>query len=423
MPDTLAIPQEARERIEQIGAADVVIGLVPATHDPEVIDAAITRMRDSPLAFSPAARVVLIHPPYSLNGGAASAHETAQWQLMAHPLLSQDPSMPAQSLADGFRAVYSISQRLAARACAVIASDPSTVTAEWVSGLLQPAMDEQIAEQYDLIAPCYTRHRFRGLINRSIIYPLFRALYGKQVRNPLGPDFGASRRLIDKIVPPAGASGLAGTRIHPVASVTAEAVATGMQICQSNLGLRIYATTDWGNLSGIFPQILGPLFADVERHASVWQRLRASQPVPEFGQPAYASNHDGAVDVSRLIESFQLGTRNLEEVWGLVLPPSTLVELRRMARSGVGNFRMPDELWARIVYDFALGHRLRTINRDHLLRAITPLYLGWVASYAIELENADPGAVERRLENLCLAYENAKSYFVSRWRWPDRFNP
>jgi hypothetical protein len=129
------------------------------------------------------------------------------------------------------------------------------------------------------------------------------------------------------------------------------------------------------------------------------------------------------VDVSRLIESFQLGTRNLTEIWGMILPPSTLVELRGLARQEPAGFRMPDETWARIVYDFALGHRLRTISRDQMLRAITPIYLGWVASYALQLHDASPEAVEQRLEKLCLAYENTKTYFVSRWRWPDRFNP
>ena len=86
-------------------------------------------------------------------------------------------------------------------------------------------------------------------------------------------------------------------------------------------------------------------------------------------------------------------------------------------------FRIPDELWARIVYDFALAYRLRTIARDHLLRALTPLYLGWIASYAVEVESAGRSAVQRRWERLCGAYESGKPYFVSRWRWPDRFNP
>jgi glucosylglycerate synthase len=31
--------------------------------------------------------------------------------------------------------------------------------------------------------------------------------------------------------------------------------------------------------------------------------------------------------------------------------------------------------------------------------------------------------VQKRLERLCVAYENGKPYLLSRWRWPDRFNP
>ena len=58
-----------------------------------------------------------------------------------------------------------------------------------------------------------------------------------------------------------------------------------------------------------------------------------------------------------------------------------------------------------------------------LLRAMTPLYLAWVASFAIEMDSAMPAAVDRRLEQLCQAYESGKPYVLSRWRWPDRFNP
>jgi hypothetical protein len=36
---------------------------------------------------------------------------------------------------------------------------------------------------------------------------------------------------------------------------------------------------------------------------------------------------------------------------------------------------------------------------------------------------ADPAAVQTRLERLCLSYETEKPYLIARWRWPDRFNP
>jgi hypothetical protein len=243
-----------------------------------------------------------------------------------------------------------------------------------------------------------------------------RALYGKRIRNPLGPDFGISSKLLERI------SSGSKTRMHPVVSLAAEAATGNMKICQSHLGQRSYSRPDWTNLSSVLSQVLAPLFLDVERYAPHWQHTRGSTPVPEFGQPMFVAGPENAVEVSPLLELFSLASRNLSEVWSMILPPSTLVELRRLTRQESG-FRMPDEMWARIVYDFALSFRLRTINRDQMLRAMTPIYLGWVASYAVELENATPEAIEQRLETLCLAYETTKSYFISRWRWPDRFNP
>jgi hypothetical protein len=39
------------------------------------------------------------------------------------------------------------------------------------------------------------------------------------------------------------------------------------------------------------------------------------------------------------------------------------------------------------------------------------------------MQNAAAGAGEQRLERLCQAFEASRPYLVSRWRWPDRFNP
>jgi hypothetical protein len=73
------------------------------------------------------------------------------------------------------------------------------------------------------------------------------------------------------------------------------------------------------------------------------------------------------------------------------------------------------------VYDFLLAYRLRTINRGHLLGALTPLYLAWAASHILMTEaGTDP---ERHIEAVAAAFEADKPYLVSRWRWPDRFNP
>jgi hypothetical protein len=73
------------------------------------------------------------------------------------------------------------------------------------------------------------------------------------------------------------------------------------------------------------------------------------------------------------------------------------------------------------VYDFALGYRLRVLARDHLLRSLVPLYLGWLASFILQVRDVRPEDVDQRVEQLGLAFEVQKPYLISRWRWPERF--
>jgi hypothetical protein len=103
-----------------------------------------------------------------------------------------------------------------------------------------------------------------------------------------------------------------------------------------------------------------------------------------------------------------------------VLPPRTIVDLGRLVNLPASQFRLDDELWARVVYDFALGYRLRAIPRQHLLRSLVPLYSGWLASFILQVRDASAEAADQRVEDLCAVFERQKPYLISRWRWPER---
>jgi glucosylglycerate synthase len=70
-----------------------------------------------------------------------------------------------------------------------------------------------------------------------------------------------------------------------------------------------------------------------------------------------------------------------------------------------------------------MGHRLRVIARDHLLRSLTPMYLAWLASFILQLRHSGVAEAEARMERLALAFETEKPYLISQWRWPERFRP
>ena len=70
---------------------------------------------------------------------------------------------------------------------------------------------------------------------------------------------------------------------------------------------------------------------------------------------------------------------------GEVLPPQSLLAVKRLARVPEDAFAVDDGLWARIVYDFAVAYHLASMERSMLLRSMTPLYLGWVAGFVREV--------------------------------------
>jgi hypothetical protein len=411
-----SIPQQAQEKIEQIDNADLVVGIL-ADLDRNSIGTVCEGLQ----ALTGSPRIVVLQndkggSPTATNSG--TAEKTVFPFLVSWPLLRPDPGgMPVLSMFGAYQAVFAASEKLGARACCIVTSQLKNATPRWICQLALPMLERDI----DLVLPRYARHKFEGLLNSSVISPLTRCLYGKRIHNPMGPDLGVSQRLYRKIL---GAEQNARVNgLHPLASLAPTSLCNNMQVCEVHIGARVYPPTDWTNISSLMAQILDPIFRDMERNAICWQRTRGSVSVPVIGEPVFLSQDTANVDISRMVESFQLGNRDLQEIWSLVLPPATLFELRKLSRLSLEQFSMPDELWVRIVYDFALAHHLRTISRDHLLKSMTPLYLAWVASYASALGTDGEAESELRLERLSVAYESSKPYLVSRWRWPDRFNP
>jgi glucosylglycerate synthase len=198
-----------------------------------------------------------------------------------------------------------------------------------------------------------------------------------------------------------------------------EAAIAGLSVDEVQVGARILPQPAEPNINAILSLVTGSLFADIEAKAAFWQRPRRLLPESRSFPPAPPI--EGAIDVGPMVEAFRLAFTNLQEIWSLVLAPNSLLGLKRLSAIEPSAFRMPENLWARIVFDFLVAYRLRTINRGHLLGALIPLYLAWVAGHINVITSGTDSEVH--VEAVATAFEAEKQYIVSRWRWPDRFNP
>jgi len=413
-----SIPQQTQDKKPPIQSADLVVGIL-ADLDRD----GVASLCEGLGTFPGSPRIVVLQRGPIVDAPLATSPSdcgTTSLSVVSWSSLDPEPSGALQqSISAACLSLFAVTEKLKARGCCLVASKMESGTPQWVGQLMQPLLDAD----FHLVVPRYAPRSLQGMLNSSVLYPLIRCLYGKRIHNPLGPDVGVSQRLAQKILGNNRNNKPGPGRTHPLASLVPMALLDNMPVCEVHVGARVYPPTDWTNLSSLVAQVLDPIFLDMERSAAFWQRTRGSLPIPARGKPSSVSPGTEILDTHRMVETFQLGVRDLHEIWSLVLPPAILLELRKLSRLTPEQVHMPDALWARIIYDFALAHRLRTINREHLLRSMTPLYLAWVVSFGRELEGAESAIVEKRIERLASAYEAEKPYLVSRWRWPDRFNP
>ncbi len=165
-----AISQPELERIERMGSADLVIGILDAErHEEGSTGVAMTREALTELAKPLRAIVVCNNGTHS--PAAATPEDAGDTQSPIVSSCSLPPRGPAetaqQSISNAYRRVFAVGGKLGVRACGVIASRPQSTTGRWIYRLVQPVVDLG----FDLVAPCYTRQKMEGLLNRSVLSP------------------------------------------------------------------------------------------------------------------------------------------------------------------------------------------------------------------------------------------------------------
>jgi hypothetical protein len=425
IPDTVALEATPPDQ-PPAARTDIVVGIATAPSEPfgqEVAAQVAEGLRE---AF-PTRRssVVLLVP----RGGHCEVQAPPAVPTEAPPGGQQEATAALEQpspIAGGFSGTKSAlpallleAQRIGAPLCALISAERHDASADGLRLLIAPILEDG----YDFVCPAYRRRKLDGALTKGVAYPLTRALFGRRLRQPLGGELALSRKLADALLED---DAWRNEPAHAGADVwlVAMALSSEYRLCQSFLGAAPERESDRpADLSDAVARLMGLLFREVERHASAWQRVFGSVPVPTFGASGVLEDEAQPVNVGRLVDAFALGLRQLREVWRLVLPPATLFQLTRLPLEPATAFNLPDELWARVIYDFALGYRMRLLDRVQMLRSMTPLYLGWLASFVNEVRDLDGPGTEERVERLCQAFEGNKTYLIARWRWPDRFAP
>jgi len=406
-------------QLKEIQEADILIG-IPSYNNARTIGRVVRAVIAGLAKYFQGSKAVILNSDGGSTDGTPEEVKRVQIEdfktiLTSHPvhpipkIVTPYHGIPGKGSA--FRTIFEAAKLLNPKACAVVDSDLRSIAPEWMELLLRPIYQEG----FDYVAPLYGRHKFDGTITNSIVYPLTRALYGKRVRQPIGGDFGFSGKLAEfYLTKDVWETDVARFGID--IWMTTLAIAEGYKVCQSYLGAKIHDAKDPGSdLGPMFTQVVSSVFSLMGNYQYLWKEVRESQPIPTFGFHFEVGLEPISVNVERMIRNFRLGVKDLMEIWRKILLPEMILRLESVGRLPDDSFSFPQDLWARIIYDFAAAYHKGSVHREHLLKSMIPLYLGRVASFVMENQESTAGEVEAKIESLCRVFEEMKPYLIERW--------
>jgi glucosylglycerate synthase len=418
--DETFLPDDLLRQLMGVGEVDLLVG-VSSTAAPNVLSSVVQAITQSFQHQFVRQRVVIVLLDDGVNhpDGLPVVPADAQSKPRVHGLTTlrtihqvtasfAGPPKPGLAL----RTILACADLLQAKACAVVSPFSPNLSADWITKLLGPVYHDN----FDLVAPLYSRHKYQGLLIRNLLYPMSHSVFGCEIREIFPAEWGFSGRLGSYCLTQEGWQE-EPIRARPEAWMPICANSSDFRCCQVYLGEKLQllpgAPTD---IVEILRETVGTLFWCLEKQQALWMDHDSSQPAPTLGDTQKLTSEPTEMDRHRIYEMFRTGVTDLAPILSSILDPETHAEIKTMVSIEEGKFRFNPDLWVRTVYDFAAAYHRAVMNRDHVIQALVPLYRGMTHSFLVEHADSSPAEIEAADEMLCSEFELQKPYLKERWK-------
>ena len=404
-----ALRQPTIRKLEILGDADIVVG-IPTYMNANTVRKVIRTVCQGLHMYFPGKKALIF---VSDGGSTDDTREVAQSVDLSdyehEKIVAIYRGLPGKGSA--LRAVFESAKFLGAEAVVLFDADLRSITPEWVRNILTP-----VFKGYEYVTPYYKRYKYDGTITNTIAYPLTRALFGKRIRQPIGGDFGVGSSLFNHYV----GQDVWETDVARFGIdiwMTVNAITGGFRIAQARLGAKIHDVKDPAkHLSGMFRQVVGTIFNLLDEYESYWKKVKGSEDVPILGDFAGEDPPPFDIDLLALVDYFKLGYENFGALWRNILEPEDYRVYETLYyEENPDKFVIPNEVWVRTVYKYAITFHSMTRQRFKVLNTLIPLYNLNVANLYNRLKDADSVKAEEFFDELAATFEEFKEYFVNLW--------
>ncbi len=397
------------ENPDRVKQADIIVG-IPSYNEADCISFPTRMASEGLIEHFRDKRSVIINVDNHSPDGTRDAFMNTPTDI---PKIYISTPEGVRGKGNNFLNLFEAAVELQAKAVVVVDADLTSITPQWIQYLGEP-----LFIGFNYVTPIYIRHKYDGSITNHIAYPLLRTLFGLRVRQPIGGDFGFSGRMARAFL----SEKLWNEQIAHFGIdiwMTTIAIARRFRVCQTFLGSpKSHRAKDPAkDLGPMFTQVVMTFFDLMIDFEFFWKDKSKSMPSNIFGFGLGVDEKPPPVDVDTdaLHGSFLSGFDRYGEIWEHIIPPAEYDDITRARELGKDEFYYPSDIWARILFNFAIAYRNSEIPREQLIEAMIPFYHSRILSFVNKTADKGTKECEEYFESITRVFEDEKSYLIKRW--------
>ncbi|MGE5187865.1 MAG: glycosyltransferase [Betaproteobacteria bacterium] len=318
----------------------------------------------------------------------------------------------ASGKGSALQAIFEAARYLQVKSVALLDSDLHSVTPEWVSLLVSPTLTGT-----DFVAPLYKRSKYDGTITNFLCYPLTTALFGKNIRQPIGGDFGLSARLVEELLNSHLWAYPDVSRFGIDIFETQTALAKGFNVKEAILGVKSHDPKDPSSqLAGMFRQVIGTMFMCINEYEASWKRINGISETEKIGEDKGVTiSKPVEVSLSKTIDAFKAEYNNYVPIYRSILDRDIQKRFEKLKNLETQDVEFFSEHWIKTVYAFLSEFRKeKKDSRAALLTidALRILWIGRVAAYMKETWNDTEEQAEAKIRAETKSFTQHKHLLV-----------
>lgn len=287
------------------------------------------------------------------------------------------------------------------KAVVVVDSDLKSITPEWVKKLIEPVL----FNNKDFVSPLYLRHKYDGTITNHVIYPLVYSLFNTNIRQPIGGDFGLSKKIIDYYLLQVWEE---TTKQYGIdIFMTMHALLGGFKTEQVLLGAKIHKTST-PKLGEMATQVITTFFNTLINNKQKFSELNGNPPATQeiitSEEPPNIIGIEAEAIKQISLDGFNNNKKMMEEIFnGLSTKVQNIFSV---------DFNINSKLWAQIVYKF-LNVYQNSNERAKMIDSFKALYFARLHSFMNETTNLSSLEAENVILEQGKIFHSKKSDWIT----------